>query len=231
MNIKLLLIPALISSTMLVACSNEYSDMKSKEIHSKITKNIETDMNKAIDEAKLDSKDVSVDMQDGSEAIISANGDLTIHGQKIELTQSQRELTKQYFVASKQLGVQGLEIGKASAKLATQALGTAIEGMMSGQTDAEFDKKMEAKTGNIEAIAKKLCTSALNLEAIQEKLIVALPSFTAVPMRVDKNEDGCNVSSGVNDHITIRNDEPEAPKAPEPPEPPAPPEPPKAPTI
>ena len=90
MNIKFLPASILISSILLVACNNEYSDRKSKEIHSKISQEIETDMNKAIDEAKLDSKDVSVDLIDGGQAVISANGDLSIAGKKIELSASQR---------------------------------------------------------------------------------------------------------------------------------------------
>ena len=228
MKNKLLLTPVLLSTLMLVACNNEYSEQKSKEISAKVTRNIEADMNKAIDEAKLENKDVSIDMQDGSQAIISANGDLSIHDKKIDLTENQRALTKQYFEVSKQLGIQGLEIGKASAKLATQAIGTAIGGLMSGETDAQFEKKMEAKAGNIEAVAQKLCETALNLEAIQKKLMVALPAFTVVPMHVDKNEDGCSVNS--NDNIHIRTDNKDDP-APPPPPPPAPPEPPKAPMI
>lgn len=226
MNIKFLPASILISSFLLVACNNEYSDRKSKEIHSKISQEIETDMNKAIDEAKLDSKDVSVDLIDGGQAVISANGDLSIAGKKIELSASQRALTKEYFAASKQLAIEGIEIGKESAKLATQAIGTAIGGLMSGDTDTDFEKKMEAKASDIETAANKICGTALKFADIQKKLIAAVPSFKVEPMRVDKNEDGCNVQSGTDVNINRGED---APPSPPPPPPPAPPEPPKVP--
>ena len=229
MNINRLLTPVILSSVLLVACNNEYSQLKSKEISTEITKNIETDMNKALDEAKLDSKDISVDMTDGSKAIIAANGDLTIQGKKVALTDSQRELTKQYFNASKQLAIQGIEIGKASAKLATQAIGSAIGGLISGENEAAIEKSMEGKSEQIEAVAQKLCVKALDLEAIQNKLITELPAFTIEPMRIDKNQDGCNIISGNDVHITVENDSPAPPPAPPAPPPPAPPEPPKVP--
>jgi hypothetical protein len=228
MNIKLLHTSVFLSSILLVACNNEYSDSKSKEIHTKITKEIEADLNKEIAEAKLDTKDVSVDLIDGGQAVISANGDLSIAGKKIELSESQRALTKKYFAASKQLTIEGIEIGKESAKLATQAIGTAIGGLMSGDTDADFEKKMEAKTGDIEAAAQKICGTALKFEAIQKELIAAVPAFKVEPMRVDKQDDGCSVNSGTDVHINIGE---ELPAPPPPPAPPAPPEPPKAPNT
>ena len=223
MRIKLLLAPILLSTTLIVACNNDNSTSLAEKIKTEVAQNIETDMNKAINDAKTDLTDISVTLKDGNQAKIAANGDMTINGKAIVLNDQQRALSKSYYDATKKVALQGIEIGKESAKLATQAIGTAIGGLMSGDTDKAIEKTIESKTGKIEAVAKNLCASAIELNAIQEKLTAAVPEFIAEPMEVVTKKDGCEVSSGSEDHITIRNDEP----APPPPVPPAPPEPPK----
>ncbi|MBP6533801.1 MAG: hypothetical protein KA218_01945, partial [Arenimonas sp.] len=133
--------------------------------------------------------------KDGGKATINANGDLAISGKSIVLTDSQRTLSKQYYTTSKQIAMHGLEIGKESAKLATQAIGSAIGGVISGENEADIEKKIEAKAGNIEAVAQKLCGSALELKAIQEQLSTAVPEFTPQPMEIITTDDGCSVHS------------------------------------
>ncbi len=121
---------------------------------------------------------------------------MAINGKPVTLTDSQRALSKQYYAASKQIAMHGLEIGKESAKLATQAIGSAIGGVISGENEADIEKKIEAKAGNIEAVAQKLCDSAMELKAIQEQLAAAVPEFTPEPMEVVSQDDGCSVNSG-----------------------------------
>lgn len=221
MNTKLILFPILISTALLGACSQDKTSVADK-IKNEVAKDIETDMNKAIEEAKSDLTDINIDLKDGSKATIAANGDLAINGKPVVLTDGQRTLTKQYYAASKQIAMHGLEIGKESAKLATQAIGSAIGGVISGENEADIEKKIEAKAGNIEAVAQKLCLSALELKTVQDKLAAAVPEFTPEPMEVVTREDGCSVTSTDADPMI-----PDVPPAP--PEPPAPPAPPKPP--
>lgn len=188
-------------TALLAACGADNTAQTVESIKADVAKDIETDMNKAIDEAKADLTDISVTLVDGGKAQITAAGDLSIDGKAVSLNAEQRELSRLYYAATKQVAMQGLEIGKESAKLATQAIGSAIGGMISGKNEADIEKSVEAKAGNIKAVAAKLCASALELQGLQEKLAAAVPQFKPEPMTVDKGEDGCNVHSADNINI------------------------------
>ena len=186
-------LPLALLTALLAACNVDNTAQTVEGIKADVAKDIEADMNKAIAEAKADLTDITITMQDGGKATITANGDLSIAGQAVTLSTQQRELTKQYYAATKQIAMQGLEIGKESAKLATQAIGSAIGGIISGKNEAEIEKTVEAKAGNIKLVADKLCASALELQAIEKKLTAALPQFKPEPMTVEQGKDGCSV--------------------------------------
>ncbi len=213
---KRILIPALLSAALLSACNQDNTSSTVDKIKTGVTKNIEADMNKAITEAKSDLTDINISLKDGGQATIASNGDLKINGTAVVLDQSQRTLTIAYYTATKKMAMQGLEIGKESAKLATQAIGSALGGLINGKIETDIEKSLEAKAGNIEVVAKKLCDSALELQSIQARLIIAVQQFTPEPMSIDTGNGGCNVHSG--------SEPPEPPAEPAPPpEPPAPP--------
>jgi hypothetical protein len=218
---KHLFVPAMLSATLLSACSQDNTASTVDKIKTDVTKNIETDMNKAIEEAKSDLTDINISLTDGGQATIAANGDLKINGTAVVLDQNQRTLTIAYYTATKKIAMQGMEIGKESAKLATQAIGSALGGLINGKNEADIEKSLEAKAGNIEAVAQKLCDSALELQSIQAKLITAVPQFTPEPMHVDTGNDGCSVKSGSDINLSTPPAPPAAPAPP--PEPPAPP--------
>jgi hypothetical protein len=221
---KRILIPTLFSAALLSACSQDNTSSTVEKIKTSVAQNIETDMNKAITEAKSDLTDINISLKDGGQATIASNGDLKINGTAVVLDQNQRTLTIAYYKATKKVAMQGMEIGKESAKLATQAIGSALGGLINGNNEADIEKSLEAKAGNIEAVAQKLCDSALELQSIQAKLIVAVPLFTPEPMSVDTGNDGCSVKSGSDINLNINGNPPEPPAAPAPPpEPPAPP--------
>jgi len=197
-------LPLALLTAMLAACNAENTAQTVEDIKADVTKSIETDMQEAIAEAKADLTDITVTMQDGSKATITANGDLTIAGQAVTLSTEQRELTKQYYAATKQIAMQGLEIGKKSEKLASQAIGSAIGGIIFesiGKNGTEFEKAVEAKADNIKLVADKLCASALELQAIETKLTTTLPQFKPESMTVEQGKDGCSVHSGAGINI------------------------------
>jgi hypothetical protein len=207
MKSTLFLLPLLLTTAVLSACNNDNSASLADKIKTEVAQDIETDMNKAISDAKSDLTDISVTLKDGSKAKITSNGDMTIEGKVISLNDQQRALSKSYYDATKKIALQGIEIGKESAKLATQAIGTAIGGLMSGNTDTAIEKTIEAKAGKIEAVAQKLCVSANELKAIQEKLTAAVPAFTAEPIEITNNKDGCEVKSTDNHAIISTSDD------------------------
>jgi hypothetical protein len=207
-------LPLALLTAMLVACNADNTGQTVEGIKADVAKGIETDMNKAIAEANL--TDITVMMQDGETATITANGDLSIAGQAVTLSTEQRELTKQYYAATKQIAMQGLEIGKESAKLATQAIGSAIGGIISGKNGTEIEKAVEAKAGNIERVADKLCASALELQAIETKLTTALPQFKPESMTVEQSKDGCSVLAADSININMGESTQNAETAPKP---------------
>lgn len=212
MKNTLLLLPLLLTTTLLSACNNDNSASLADKIKTEVAQDIETDLNKAISDAKSDLSDISVTLKDGSKAKIASNGDMTIAGKAIALNENQRAISKSYYDASKQIALHGLEIGKESAKLATQAIGVALSSVFSdnpGTDGKDVEKTIEAKAGKIEAVAQKLCTSATELKAIQEKLAVAVPEFTAEPMEVVTNKDGCEVTSS-DSHASVSTSEDKA---------------------
>lgn len=198
MKSTLLLLPLLLTTVVLSACNNDNSASLADKIRTEVSQDIEIDLNKAISDAKSDLSDISVTLKDGSKAKIASNGNMTIAGKAIALNENQRAISKSYYDASKQIALHGIEIGKESAKLATQAIGVAISSVFSdnpGTDGKDVEKTIEAKAGKIEAVAQKLCTSANELKAIQEKLVAAVPEFTAEPMEVVTKKDGCSVNS------------------------------------
>jgi Protein of unknown function (DUF2884) len=199
MNNRLLIAPLLLSAVLLAACSSETQSNLAETIKTDVAKDIDKEIAKAIVDVKNDMTDISIRLKDGREAKIAANGDLSIAGKAVTLTAEQRELTTQYFQTTKTIALQGIEIGKESAKLATKAIGSAIGGIISGQDEKAIEQTIEAETGNIKAVAIKLCDSADALNGIQKKLSASLPEFDAEPMQVERNADGCNVNGdGVN---------------------------------
>jgi hypothetical protein len=209
-------LPLALLTAMLAACNADNTAQTVEGIKADVAKDIEADMNKAIAEAKADLTDITITMQDGGKATITANGDLSIAGQAVTLNTEQRELTKQYYAATKQIAMQGLEIGKESAKLATQAIGSAIGGIISGKNEAEIEKSVEAKAGNIKIVADKLCASALELQAIEKKLTMALPQFKPEPMTVEQGKDGCSVIAADSINIDMGESTQNAETAPKP---------------
>ena len=198
MKSTLLLLPLLLTTVVLSACNNDNSASLADKIRTEVSQDIEIDLNKAISDAKSNLSDISVTLKDGSKAKIASNGNMTIAGKAIALNENQRAISKSYYDASKQIALHGIEIGKESAKLATQAIGVAISSVFSdnpGTDGKDVEKTIEAKAGKIEAVAQKLCTSANELKAIQEKLVAAVPEFTAEPMEVVTKKDGCSVNS------------------------------------
>ncbi|WP_297798768.1 DUF2884 family protein [Arenimonas sp. GDDSR-1] len=196
-------LPLALLTAMLAACNADNTAQTVEGIKADVAKDIEADMNKAINEAKADLTDITVTLADGGKAKITAAGDLSIDGKPVTLSAEQRELSKKYYAATKQIAMQGLEIGKESAKLATQAIGSAIGGIISGKNEADIEKSVEAKAGNIKLVADKLCASALELQAIEKKLTSAVPQFKPEPMTVEQGKDGCSVHSADNINIDL----------------------------
>lgn len=203
MKTSKLLLPILVSFALIGACSSENSAKAFGQMQSELSEDIDSNMNKAMEGVRTEMKDISIDLKDGGKATITENGDMSINGKAVTLNAEQQALSKSYFDTMKKIAIQGVEIGKESAKIATQAIGMAVSGIFSGDgvDDAAIEKKLETKAGDIKNVAMKLCDSADELRDIQGQLIKAVPEFNPKPIEVDRSNDGCNVNAGDNIHI------------------------------
>ena len=109
-------------------------------------------------------------------ATISANGDLTIDGKAVSLDAQKRALTTAYYKELDGITQAGIAIGKQGAQLAGKAVGEAMRGVLSGDTD-QIGNKVEAEAKQIEAKAKQICTHLSGLRTAQDALAAQLPEF------------------------------------------------------
>ncbi|HYP69593.1 MAG TPA: DUF2884 family protein [Variovorax sp.] len=109
-------------------------------------------------------------------AVITAAGDLKLDGKTVTHTDAQRQAMTAYRKEIQALTLQGIEVGKAGARLGVDAASEAIKGIFSGDAD-KIDARIEAKTGEIEKAARKLCEHVELLRVAQDAAVVQVPQF------------------------------------------------------
>ncbi len=110
------------------------------------------------------------------DARITRDGELFIDGKPVALDAPQRDLVKAYYGQLHGITQTGIAIGKQGTQLAGKAVGAAIGGVLSGNTE-DIDAKVEAEAKKIEAEAKKICTHLTGLKAAQDELAAQVPAF------------------------------------------------------
>ena len=111
-----------------------------------------------------------------AKAEITPEGDLLIDGKPVTITTEQRQMLVTHRKLLATLAINGMEIGLKGVDLAGEAIGEAVKGVFTGDTES-IEKKVEAKAEKIEASAKALCEQLPLLMASQEKLAASLPEF------------------------------------------------------
>lgn len=191
----------IIACLALAACKD--SQPEAGSIGSKIANGISGNIDKAQQELVTSKDDIEIGLRDGGKAILSHTGELHIGGKAVVLTDAQRELARQYYRNSRELALQGMEIGKQGVQLAGKVAGDAIFSAMSGKDEAQIEKDIEKKIESdvkaIETQAYALCDSAQKLQSVQDKLAAAVPAFTPKPIEVDydagSGDKGCRIVS------------------------------------
>lgn len=123
-----------------------------------------------------DNGDVIVHALDGSDARITAAGELAIAGKSVAVTPTQRPLLTTYHADALVLHDDAIATGKAGAGLGMHALGTVAKGLASGDPDS-IDKKLQPQADKVEALGDKVCKDLAALYATQGRLVSALPAF------------------------------------------------------
>jgi hypothetical protein len=209
---------ALLACMPLVACSNDHtpppaSSSSSSQPDSTLGKIVEKEIREAREKLATENiglnGNIRVKAGDGGvtvfgdedrkddrpKAEITPKGDLLIEGKAVAINADQRALLMEY--RSHIIGVaeSGMEIGVQGADLATKAVGEAFKGLLSGKSEQEIEKSVEAEAAKIKKSAAKLCGRLPGMMASQQKVAAALPEFRPYATMTQDDIDDCHDDS------------------------------------
>ena len=136
------------------------------------------------------------DDNDGSKAEITPQGDLIIDGRKVAVTPAQRAMLLEYRGHVAGIAQAGAAIGMQGASLASKAVGQALKGVFTGNTE-EMEKSIEAEASKIEAQAMKLCARLPAMHASQQQLAAALPEFKPYATMTKQDIEDCDTDPDI----------------------------------
>jgi hypothetical protein len=110
------------------------------------------------------------------DAVVTAEGDLSIGGKPVAVTPTQRELLKKYFGSVVAVRQAGIETGKAGAAMAGHALGEVARGLANGDPD-QIGSRIDDRAKEVERKALVICDSLESLRTTQDAIAASLPAF------------------------------------------------------
>jgi hypothetical protein len=154
---------------------------------------------KAIDAAReeLAKGNIQLDRTGAPGAEITPAGDLLIDGKTIAIDDKQRKLLLDYRGQVVAIASAGMDLGTQGADLAGKAVGQAISGALTGNSE-EVEKKIEAEAKKIEGQAVQLCKLLPGLLDAQTRLAAALPAFQPYATMEQKDIDDCGKDGDFN---------------------------------
>ena len=184
-----LLFAALLSASMLSACSDKPS---SGTDPGEPTTMLGKAVKGATDQARkeLVSANIQVSKDQQSKAEITPEGDLLVDGKRITPTAEQRKLLLEYRGHIVGLAEAGIDIGLQGADLAGKAVGEALKGVLTGNTD-QIEQKIEAEAEGIEKAAVQLCKLLPAMKVTHDKLAAAMPEFKPYATMDQSDVDDC----------------------------------------
>lgn len=156
-----------------------------------ITNAIDHALDKA--SASIAHQDITISSHDANvpDAKITPQGDFLIAGKSVPLTTAQRKEVLAYRQQVMQIVQQGMEVAKQGAAVGMDAASTAIAGALTGQSDKQIQKQVEAQTSGIRQAAVKICDRLPAMMAGQQKLAVDLPAFKPYADMTQADIDEC----------------------------------------
>jgi hypothetical protein len=146
----------------------------------------------ATDQAReeLATGNITLDSSVGPRAEITPEGDLLIDGKAVALEPPQRALVQEYRGHIVKVAEAGIGIGLEGADLASKAVGEALKGVFTGNTE-QIEQKIEAEAEGIKQSAQKLCTLLPPMLETQNRLAEALPAFKPYATMTQTDIDDC----------------------------------------
>jgi hypothetical protein len=121
--------------------------------------------------------DVIAHATDGSDARITAAGDLDIRGKNVVVTPTQRELLRGYHADAIRLRKDAVATGKAGVETGMHALDAVAKGLASGSADS-IDSEVNSRANKVDALAHAVCQDLARLYAAQAQVAAAIPAFS-----------------------------------------------------
>ncbi len=146
----------------------------------------------ATDEARkeLATGNIEISKDQQTKAEITPEGDLLIDGKRITPSAEQRRLLLEYRGHIAGVAGAAIDIGLQGADLAGKAVGEALKGVLTGNTD-QVEQKIEAESGGIEKAALQLCKLLPAMKVTQDKLAAAMPEFKPYATMDQSDVDDC----------------------------------------
>lgn len=133
---------------------------------------------------------VNQSSSDLPKAELTPQGDLLIEGSKVQVDAQQHALLKQYRGQLERVAMTGMDIGEQGADIAGKALGEAVAGIFSGNTD-QIEQKVQAQADKIKVSAMKLCEQLPAMMQTQQALAASLPEFKPYATMEQADIDDC----------------------------------------
>lgn len=121
--------------------------------------------------------DVMVHARAGSDARITATGDLSIQGTNVAVTPAQRELLQGYHADATRLRKDAIATGKAGMETGMHALDAVAKGLASGNADS-IDSEVNSHANKVDALAHAVCQDLARLYADQGRVTATIPAFS-----------------------------------------------------
>jgi len=199
------------SLSMLVACGANRAPDSEVSVKKEEKSIISQAVTEAIAEARQEIKQGNITISEHGEnlpkAEITPKGDLLIAGRAVAITPAQRTLLLEHRAHIVAIAESGMEIGVQGADLATKAMGEALKGVLTGKSEQEIEKSVEAEASGIKASAAKLCDRLPAMMASQQALAAALPEFRPYATMDQRDIDDCMKDADTEQSRAQRQDE------------------------
>ncbi|MEO5558198.1 MAG: hypothetical protein ABIO49_00800 [Dokdonella sp.] len=124
----------------------------------------------------VDDTHVAIHARGAADAILAADGSLSIDGKILATTPPQQGLLEGYYRGIDAMRRDAIATGAAGIATAGTAIVSVVSGLASGDPDS-IGPKVDAKAAKVDAAAAKLCADLEELRKQQEAIVVQLDAF------------------------------------------------------
>jgi Protein of unknown function (DUF2884) len=111
------------------------------------------------------------------DAVIEANGQLTIDGKAVPVNDAQRALLQRYNATAQTMRADAIATGKAGMATATQAMSTAAGKLTGAESEESAKDKVEAAAQTVKQAAGKICSDLADMKVVQDQLATQMDAF------------------------------------------------------